>query len=97
MNMTTDFRPSVPALSLSEEPSLRQRTEAAFRESATELLALLDELPQRAKKDALYHLRVQQIAFEVQNEVLLQMLAAKTVDGHFPLCACGGACTTLPS
>ena len=103
MNATIAFPPSMPALLMSEEaslrtePSLRQRTEAVFQHSSTELLALFDALPLQENKDARHHFRVQQIAFEVQNEQLRQMLAAKTVDGHFALCVCGGACTALPS
>ena len=91
MKAQIDFSPSLAA------PSLRQRTEAAFRQSSDELLDLFDTLPAQAKKDARHHLRVQQIAFEVQNEELRQILAAQTVDGHFALCICGGACTALPS
>ncbi len=97
MKANLDFPPSVPAPPVLDEPSLRQRTEAAFQHSAAELLALFDALSPQAKKDARHHLYVQQIAFEVQNEQLRQMLAAKTVGGHFALCVCGGACTALPS
>ena len=71
-------------------PSLRQRTEAAFRQSSDDLLELCDALPAQAKMAARHHLRVQRIAFEVQNEEWRQMLAAKTIDGHFALCICGG-------
>ncbi len=103
MKTKIDFSPSVPALPASQEasartePSLRQRTAAAFRQSSDELLELFDALPPQAKKDARHHLRVQQIAFEVLNEEWRQMLAARTIDGHFALCICGGARTALPS
>ena len=103
MKTQIDLSPSVLAAPLSEEasvptaPSLRQRTETAFRQSSDDLQELLDTLPAQAKKDARHHLRVQQIAFEVHNEELRQILAAQTIDGHFALCICGGVCTALPS
>lgn len=92
-----DFPPSGSALPAREEPSLRQRTEAASQHSTTGLLALFDSLSPQANKDARHHLRLQQLAFEVQNEELRQMLTAKTVHGHFARCVCGGACTALLS
>jgi len=81
MKPKIDFSPSVPALPASQEApartaaSLRQRTAAAFRVSSAELAELFDALPAQAKKDAHHHLRVQQIAFEVQNEELRQTVS----------------------
>ncbi len=97
MNTSLDLSLSAPALPMSDKPSLRQRTETAYRRSSTELLELFDALTPPEKKAARHLLRVQQLAFEVQNEELRQMLAAKTVHGHFALCVCGGACTDLPA
>ncbi len=73
------------------QASLRERTQAIFQDSSDKLMGCLDELTPQSAKDALHHLRLQQVAFEVLNEELHRMLAAKTVDGQFALCICGGA------
>ena len=74
-----NFLPSVPALPMSQAPSLRQRTEATFRRNAIELQELFDALTPQAKKDASHHLSVLKIAFEALNEEWRQMLAARTL------------------
>jgi hypothetical protein len=101
MNSNINFPQFLPSSPLREEPSagtqltLRQRTEDVFLHSSAKLQALFEAMAPQAAKDARHHLRVQQIAFEVQNEEWRQMLGAKTVNGRFALCICGGACTAL--
>lgn len=93
------FLPAVPALPMSQAPSLRQRTEAIFRHSSIELQALFDALTPQAKKDASHHLSVLGIAFEVLNEEWRQMLAARILDNPLALAipVRGGGCTTCRS
>ena len=78
------------------QASLRERSEAVFQESSDKLLEFIDALAPQLAKDARHHLRLQQVAFEVVNEELRRMLAAKTVDGRFALCICGGQAMSLP-
>jgi hypothetical protein len=52
------------------QASLLERTQAIFQDSSDKLMGCLDELTPQSAKDALHHLRLQQVAFEVLNEEL---------------------------